>query len=62
MHCPKPIPGPEFQRSKRRSTELYWEQAVTVPAPLNANELRLTKPALPATQGEGAAYTSGSMR
>ena len=31
------------------STELYWEQAVSVPAPLNANELCLSTPALPAT-------------
>ena len=64
MYCPKPIRGPEFQRSKSSSTELYWEQAVPVPAPLNANELRLSTPALPATcpsQGEDAAYASGSM-
>ena len=39
MHCPKPICGPEIQLSKSRSSELYWEQAVSVPAPLNANEL-----------------------
>ena len=47
------------------STELYWEQAVSVPAPLNANALRLSTPALPATcpsQGDDAAYASGSMR
>ena len=44
MHCPKPIRGPEFQLSKSRSTELYSEQSVSVPAPLNANELRLSMP------------------
>ena len=44
MHCPKPICGPEFQLSKSRSTELYSEQSVSVPAPLNANELRLSRP------------------
>ena len=38
MHCPKHIHGPEFQLSKSRSSELYWEQTVSVPAPLNANE------------------------
>ena len=35
-----------------------------MPAPLNANELHLSTPALPATrpsQGEDVAYTSGSM-
>ena len=51
MHCPKLIRGPE--------------QAVSVPAPLNANELHLSTPALPATnpsQGEDASYASGSMR
>ena len=42
MHCPKPICGPEFQMSKRRSSQLYWEQAVYVPAPLNANEFHLS--------------------
>ena len=65
MHCPKPICGPEFQLSKSRSSELYWEQAVSVPAPLNANELHLPMPALPATrpsQEEDAACASGSMR
>ena len=39
--------------------------AVSVPAALNANELRLLMPALPATrpsQREDAACTSGSMR
>ena len=63
MHCSKPICGPEFQLSKIRSSEVYWEQAVSVPAPLNANELRLSMPALPATrrsQGDDAA--SSSMR
>ena len=52
MQCPKPIRGPEFQLSKSRSTELYSEQSVSVPAPLNANELHLSTPtwrALPAT-------------
>ena len=64
MHFPKPIHGPEFQLSKSCSSELYWKQAVPVPEPLNANELRLSTPALPATcpsQGEDAAYASGSM-
>ena len=65
MHCPKPICGPEFQLSKSHSSELYWEQAVSVPAPLNANERRLSMPALPAThpsQEEDATYASSSMR
>ena len=65
MHCPKPICGPESQLSKSRSSELYWEQAVSVPAPLNANELHLSTPALPATcpsQEEDTALASGSMR
>ena len=67
MHCPKPIRGPEFQLSKSRSTELYSEQSVSVPAPLNANELRLLTPtwrALPAShsQGEDAPCVSSSMR
>ena len=44
MHCPKPICGPEFQLSKSRSTELYSEQSVSVPAPLNANEQCLSMP------------------
>ena len=38
---------------------------VSVPAPLNANELHLSRPALLATrpsQGEDAIYASGSMR
>ena len=64
MHCPKPICGHEFQLSKCCSSELYWEQAVSVPAPLNANELHLSMPALPGTgpsQGEDATYPSGSM-
>ena len=64
MYCPKPTHGPEFQLSISRSSELYWEQAVSVPAPLNANELHLPTPALPATrpsQGEDAAYASGSI-
>ena len=64
MHCPKPICGPEFQLSKSRSSEFYWEQAVSVPALLNANELRLSTPALPATspsQGDDATCASGSM-
>ena len=50
MYCPEPICDPEFQLSKSLSTELYWEQAVSVPAPLNANDLRLATPALPATR------------
>ena len=65
MYCPKPIRVPEFQLSKNRSSELYWEQAVSVPAPLNANELRLSTAALPAkrpSQGEDATYASSSMR
>ena len=56
MHCPKPISGPEFQLSKNRSTELYSEQSVSVPAPLNANELHLSTPtwrALPALSLSG---------
>ena len=56
MHCPKPIRGPEFLLSKSRSTELYSEQSVSAPAPLNANELRLSTPtwrALPATSLSG---------
>ena len=44
MHWPKPICGPELQLSKSRSTELYSDQSVSVPAPLNANELRLSTP------------------
>ena len=44
MRYPKPICGPEFQLSKSCSTERYWEQAVSVPAPLNANELHLSTP------------------
>ena len=60
MYWPKPLRGLEFQLSKVSqvsSTEFYWEQAVSVPAPLNANELRLSTPtwgALP--------YANGSMR
>ena len=64
MYCPKRIRGPEFQLSKIHSSELYWEQAVSVPAPLNAYELHLSTPALPAThpsQGDDAAYASSSM-
>ena len=64
MHCPKPIYGPEFQLSISRSGELYWEQAVSVPVPLNANELSLSTPALPATrpsQEDNAFYANGSM-
>ena len=47
------------------SSELYWEQAVSVPAPLNANDLRLSTPALSATrpsQEDDASYASCSMR
>ena len=65
MYCPKLIRGPRFQLSKNRSSELYWQQAVSVPAPLNANELHLSTPALPATrpsQGDDAAYASGIIR
>ena len=65
MHRPKPIHGPEFQLYKSRSSKLYCQQAVSVPAPLNANGIRLSEPALPATrpsQGVDAAYASGSMR
>ena len=64
MHCPKSIPGSEFQLSKSRKSELYWEQAISVPAPLNTIELRLSMPALPAThpsQGEDAAYVSANV-
>ena len=67
IYCPKPIRGPEFQLSKSNSRELYWEQAVSVPAPLNANELHLSTPtwrALPAmhhSQEDDATYASGSM-
>ena len=64
MHCPKPIHGPEFQLSKSHLRELYWEQAVSVPASLNANELCLSTPALPATrpsQGD-MPLASGRMR
>ena len=42
QHCirnAQPIRGLEFQLSKNRSSELYWKQAVSVPAPLNANKL-----------------------
>ena len=67
MYCPKHIHGPELQLCKSRSTELYSEHSVSVPAPLNANELRLSTPTwgtLPATdsQGEEAPYANGSMR
>ena len=67
MYWPKPLRGLEFQLSKVSqvsSTEFYWEQAVSVPAPLNANDLHLSMPALPATrpsQGEDAACASGRM-
>ena len=56
MHWPKPIRGPEFKLSKSCSTELYSEQSVSVPAPLNTNELHLSTPtwrALPATSPSG---------
>ena len=56
MYCPKHIRGPEFQLSKSRSAELYSEQSVSVPAPLNTNELRLSTPtwgALPAMSLSG---------
>ena len=49
----------EFQLPKSRSTELYSEQAVSVPAPLNANELCLSTPTWPCglhhPEGEEAA-------
>ena len=51
IHCPKSISGSEFQLSKSRSSELYWEQALSVPTPLNANKRHLSMPtwrALPA--------------
>ena len=56
MYCPKHICGPEFQLSKSRFAELYSERSVSVPAPLNANELRLSTPtwgALPAASFSG---------
>ena len=56
MYCPKHIPGPAFQLSKSRSAELYSEHSVSVPAPLNANELHLSTPtwgALPAMSLSG---------
>ena len=61
MNCPKHIRGPIFQLSKSRSAELCSQHSVSVPAPLNANELRLSTPtwgALPAShsQGEEAPY------
>ena len=64
MYCPKPIHGPKVQLSTSHSSELYWEQAVSVPAPLYANKFNLSTPALPAThpsQGDDAAYASSSM-
>ena len=57
MHCPKPMRGPEFQLSRSGSADLHSEQSVSVPAPLNANELRLSKltwRALPATSLSGS--------
>ena len=51
MYCPKPLHGSELQLSKSRSSELYWEQAVSVRAPLNANEW----------EGEDVGYAGGSM-
>ena len=59
MQYPMPMHGPEFQLSKSRSTELYSEQSVSVPAPLNANELCLSTPtwgALPATSLSGRGF------
>ena len=44
MYCPKHICGPAFQLSKSRSAELYSEHYVSVPAPLNANDLCLSTP------------------
>ena len=40
----------EVQHCICLSSKLYWEQAVSLPAPLNANELRLLTPGLPATR------------
>ena len=61
MDCPKPIPGPEFQLSKRRSTEISWQQSVSVPKPLNANERCLSTPAWrAATLNGGLGATTGS--
>ena len=51
--------APEFQLSKSRSTELYSEHSVSVPLPLNANELCLSTPiwrALPATSLSGRRF------
>ena len=59
------IRSPTTLYSKSRSSDLYWEQAVSVPAPLNANVRCLSTPTLPATrpsQEEDAAYASSSMR
>ena len=43
---------------------LYWEQAVSVPASLNANELRLSTPIclLHVPLGDYASYAIDSMR
>ena len=67
MYCPKHIRGPAFQLSKSRSAELCSQHSVSVPAPLNANELRLSAPtwgALPAMSfsGRGGPLCNGSMR
>ena len=65
MHYPKPMHGPEFQLSKSHSTDLYSEQFVSVPAPLNANELCLsTLLGEPAShsQGEDSPCVSSSIR
>ena len=44
LYYPKHIRGPAFQLSKSRFAELYSEHFVSVPAPLNANELCLSTP------------------
>ena len=56
MYYPKHIRGPELQLSKSCSAALYSQHSVSVPAPLNVNELRLSAPtwgALPATSLSG---------
>ena len=69
MSCPKPVRGPEFQLSESHPTEpsWQWQQSVSVPAPLNANELHLSTPtwrSLPVTSHKGgeAPCVSSSMR
>ena len=61
------VRGPTTVYSKciaLNSSVVHGEQAVSVPAPLNAKERHLSTPALPAThpsQGEDAAYARRSM-